>query len=270
MSSNKKLSGRLTPCRSNQEVAIPEIKIELPEIKLLTEYLISEYNQGVNDGLIGGWFRRKKIEAKQQTIGALTQTVRMIHENSTSLQEYQVHLLTYQEKLYLICQGKILEGRIALDKLKQEHLTYIAKQEAERERIKFELDRMQILNERELIENRRLEAIAEKESWLAMQEKERYHLLQLRGEVIRKIKDEYQLGKVTIQDVQLMMTLLMEVRIDPHMFTADLLYEQIKASVRRMNAEAESAREDARTKRTERQYKEWKYKENRQAPDEDD
>lgn len=251
------------------EGRLPE-SVSQGEIASLREYLAGEYDRGVDGGLIRNFFRRLKINMRNETVKALTNQVMSLHENSVSMQDYERQLRTYNDVLYYMCIGKILEAKNAVEKAQEEHKTLVARHVAEQANLETEVDHRRIINMRELIENERLKNIAEQEYWRAKQDKSRYHLFELRGEVIKLILKKLKVGNIKLGDASLLVAALMEIKIDPQIVNADQVYELLRAQVNQEKARAAKTREEARTQRAERKHKEFKYEESRRKPGEDD
>ena len=201
------------------------------DVHTLTNELIAGYSQNNDIGIIRGFFRRNRVESQEKFIRALLNKVQAIRDSASTLIEYKAQLMSQQQVLESLIIGKIDEAQFAVDQQREEHQTFLDGQTAERERIWLELDRAKN-------ENEKMKYEVEKAKWEAEEAKHRARIIELRGALIEKIKDEVKFSDINMKQVFVLIEMIKEATTDADIITAEARWEQLRAEAKKTSAQA--------------------------------
>ena len=208
-----------------------KVSLDPLDVHKLTNELIASYNQNNDVGVIRGWLRRNKVESQEKYITALLNKVRTIRESASTLVEYKAQLMSQQQVMESLIIGKIDEAQFAVDRQREEHQTFLDEQTAERERIWIELDRAKN-------ENEKMKYEVEKAKWEAEEAKHRARIIELRGALIEKIKDEVKFSDINMKQVFVLIEMIKDATTDADIITAEARWEQLRAEAKKTSAQA--------------------------------
>lgn len=193
----------------------------------LIDELANQYYQNNDLGVIQSWFRKRRHRANEEHLVALLSRVNTVRAHTQSLTAFRAELITQADRLELEI-SKILEAsENEVTRQREEHETFLIRQEMERERVRGELARMKLENDKIRLEHERIKA--------------ENRLVELRGELIEKITTELDMKNISPPQAFVLIKALNPNSKDSDVFMAQEQLEQMKAEADLKKAEARKA-----------------------------
>lgn len=214
-----------------------KINLDYLGVHSLISELTAKYNQKNDVGIVRAWFRRNKLKSQEKHLQALSALVQEVRAHTTTLIEYKAELMTQHQRMEDLVLLKTEESQFAVDRQREEHATFLALQEKERQQTIHELEQMKIQND---------------------QLKQEARLVRLRGNLIEKITGELDLKKISSAQAFVLIKALNQDNTEADIFMAEEQLDQMKAEAKIKKAEAKRAKIEA-------DYEEYKMQESVKA-----
>ena len=231
------------------------VDLDLLGVHRLVAELTSKYNQNNDVGIVRSWFRKNKIEGQEKHFQALGNLVQEVRLHTSNLVEYKAELMTQQQRMEDLILLKEEESQFAVDRQREEHQTFLSQEDATR-------SEHGTRQEREKLENERIEAENEKIYWDAQQNREKANLLGLRGKLIEKIIVELDFADINMKQVFVLIEMIKDTDSKADILTAEAQWENLKA-------ETEIKREQVKDGKLDNKHKKWKFEKDREGYDEE-
>jgi hypothetical protein len=193
----------------------------------LISELVSQYNKNNDLGVIRGWFRKNRHKANENHLTALFERVQHVREHAQGLSDFKAELITQQERLEIDITRILEASEIALEQQREEHKSFVARHQVERERVYLELARLQLENEKIKLEHEQMKANT--------------RLSVLRGNLIEKITNDLDLNNITPQQAFVLIKALNQASTESDFFLAQEQLDQMRAEADMKTAEARKA-----------------------------
>jgi hypothetical protein len=227
--------------------ALPDINrgriVDLDELGThdFVGYLVQNYGKNLNRGVIVSWFRRTRLEAQSKYLDQLYELVNRVREHTTSLVAFKAELMTQQVRMENLMIALKEESRMAVERQRQEHETFLANHESQREASRLALEKLRH-------ENEKLRYEAEEQRGKAELAKQKARIVQLRGDLIEKITADLNFADVNMKQVFVIIEMVKDAASQADIITAEARWEQMKAEARKKEAEAQKMGYEAEQK----------------------
>lgn len=231
---------------------LQRVDLNYLDVHSLVNELCAKYNQRNDLGIIKSFFKRKKIEAQDKQLKALSSLVGNIRGHARDLVEFKAQMMTQQEVLTQRMVAIVEGEEFAVARQREEHQTFLSQQQAERERALLELDTLKYENEKAKWE-------AEKAKYEAEAEKNKAWIIELRGKLIDKIIGELKFHDINMKQVFVLIEMIKESVTDSDILGAEERWEELKAETRLKGAHADQ-------EQTKADWEKYKFEEDKKGP----
>lgn len=216
----------------------------------LVNELTAKYNQDNDTGIIRNWFRRNKLKSQEKHLQALFSLVQEARAHASSLVEFKADLLTQQKRMEDLILFKIEESEFAIDLQREEHQTKVSHEMTARAT-------NEARQQREFLENEKLDAEKQQKIWEAQQDKHKARILELKGKLIEKLIDEVDFKNIDMKHVFIIIEMLKEAETQADILNAEAQWAHYKA-------ETDIKAEQAKQEKVNTKQKKWKFKQDKE------
>lgn len=230
------------------------VNLDMLDVHGLTGELIEKYNKNNDIGVIGSWFRQRKLDASEKHLQALFSLVTEVRKHSANLHEFKAQLVAQHSVLQYRIGTIIDEARFAMDRQRADHQLYLHGHDVERRKRELELERLRLENMLAALQVEKMQAE------VAL-DQQKVALLGQKGALIEKI-----IGELNFQDINMKQVFVLIEMVKDSRTNADILTAE--AQWQRMKAEANMAEAKAEQEQHQTQYKAWKMDQEMKIPNE--